>query len=332
MPVPGGAVEVGSPFYLDRASDKRAKDGITRRRGLVTIRGPRQCGKTSLLFRVLQHCRERGCRVVFIDFQTLASGEMASVDALWRAIAAKIADDLRIEGWQTAWQTHGYERALYEFLRDRVFAADKSPLVLCVDEVDRAFGKLQGVFSSIRSFWGRGALPDDDVWPNLRWVLATSSEPRLFITNLKESPFNIGTRVELARFDAEDVKTLIANNQLALPWSVTELYRITGGQPYLTHLVLYEIARGVDPITLQRELSAGDGEFRNHLERFLVAFERDDALRSAMKQVLANEPVTDSQTRARLEAAGLVVRTAGNGYAIACDLYRNFFSANLGPQ
>jgi hypothetical protein len=48
---PGGAMDVDSRFYIRRKADDEVFETIHRPRGLATIRGPRQTGKTSLILK-----------------------------------------------------------------------------------------------------------------------------------------------------------------------------------------------------------------------------------------------------------------------------------------
>jgi len=70
---PGGAVDVDSRFYIKRAADEDVFHGIQRARGLVTIRGPRQTGKTSLILQAYVNAPRSGksLRPVFVDLQLL---------------------------------------------------------------------------------------------------------------------------------------------------------------------------------------------------------------------------------------------------------------------
>src|SRR5262249_33768432 len=96
----GGAVPLGSEFYVPRAADREFHQAILRRDCIVLVKGPRQVGKTSLLARGLQQAREAGgsqaggCRVALTHFQTLSAADLASSEALLRALAEMLADQL----------------------------------------------------------------------------------------------------------------------------------------------------------------------------------------------------------------------------------------------
>ena len=76
--IPGGALEVGWSLYIMRDADEEVVSAVRRKRALVTVRGPRQTGKTSLIMRVYAAMRgsseeESQLRTAFIDFQALPS-------------------------------------------------------------------------------------------------------------------------------------------------------------------------------------------------------------------------------------------------------------------
>ena len=60
----GGAVPLGSKFYIVRRADEELRTAIARRESIVLIKGARQVGKTSLLARGLEHARASGATVI----------------------------------------------------------------------------------------------------------------------------------------------------------------------------------------------------------------------------------------------------------------------------
>ena len=58
----GGAVPIGSPYYLERETDRRFAAALEAQESVVLIKGARQVGKTSLLARGLAQARRSGKR------------------------------------------------------------------------------------------------------------------------------------------------------------------------------------------------------------------------------------------------------------------------------
>src|SRR5438093_6889166 len=83
-------------------------------------------------------------------------------------------------------------------------------LVWGLDEVDRLFGLpfASEVFGLFRAWHNERALLPEGPWSRLTLAIAYATEARLFITDLNQSPFNVGTRLELADFTREQVADL----------------------------------------------------------------------------------------------------------------------------
>ncbi len=193
--IPGGALDIDSRFYIARDTDEQVFHALGLQRALVTIRGARQTGKTSLIMRMYAALRapDQQCRTAFVDLQALPLHEFQSLSTIWRAIAIAIAEQLQLDDWDdTTWQLDGsYTRQVSQFLDRSVFEVEKTPLLICLDEVDRVFHTpiRSEFFASLRAFYNRGAL--DPTWKQVRWLLGTASEPSFFIEDLTQSPFNI---------------------------------------------------------------------------------------------------------------------------------------------
>jgi predicted AAA+ superfamily ATPase len=57
-----------SPFYIERETDHEAMQALCEITGVtVTIKGPRQMGKSSLLNRLMAEGCGRGTRTAFVD-------------------------------------------------------------------------------------------------------------------------------------------------------------------------------------------------------------------------------------------------------------------------
>ena len=83
VPPPGGAVALSDLYYVKR-KDERVLAIARGNPATLTIRAPRQTGKTSLLFRMADAALKAGKRVATIDLQLLAS-EMDAPDLFFRS-------------------------------------------------------------------------------------------------------------------------------------------------------------------------------------------------------------------------------------------------------
>ena len=208
----GGAVPLDSEFYVERPTDLDFRDAINRQDSIVLVKGGRQMGKTSLLARGLQQARENGAKVVFTDFQALSASHLQSAETLYLALAESIADQLDLdvmpdEVWN---EKRGPNVNLERYLRREVLGGFDAPLVWGLDEVDRLFTCSFGseVFGLFRSWHNRRSLDPTGPWSRLTLGIAYATEAHLFITDLNQSPFNVGTRLSLSDFTPGEVGDL----------------------------------------------------------------------------------------------------------------------------
>jgi hypothetical protein len=333
---PGGALGPDSDIYIMRRQDEELFEAISRPRAFVTIKGARQTGKTSLVIKAYGKLRktEQPLQVAFVDFQVLPSEAVQSIDKLWKAITINIARQLHIEEWdETSWNEDiEHDENLEIFLEQCIFHDNKKPLLLCFDEVDRLFQQSasSNFWASVRSFYNVGAL--DPVWGNVRWVLTTSTEPRFFIEDPRQSPFNIGLQIELSPFSSQELSELAARYGLRLKNAELEkIMTYLGGHPYLVQLLFYYLVRSPEISENFFDAStAGNGIFREHLSRFLVQFQQEQDLAQTMQDVITGRALDNLKIANRLEAAGLVRRNEYGKIVPFCELYAEFFAKALG--
>ncbi len=242
-------------------------------------------------------------------------------------------EQLALDGWgEEKWaKKANFDRNFCGFLDGFVFATDSTPVLLCLDEVDRVFSSplKSDFFSSVRAFYNRSAY--DQALKKMRWLLSTSSEPSFFIEDLNQSPFNIGLRVNLNTFTAEETAEFAGRHGVAADAPMLErIQEYTGGRPFLVHLFLYHMSlhpEGVEQFFDGQ--SAGGGIFLDHLNHYLKQFQKEPDLRSAMKKVMAGKGCDDVRMTDRLEAAGLARRDPALKLVCHCRLYKDYFSKVL---
>lgn len=91
LELPEGTMAAASQFYIQRAEDMIALSTIRREGVTITIKGPRQMGKSSLLIRTMAAAREQGKEVVFLDFQLFGKAVLAD-DHLYLSSLLRIFD------------------------------------------------------------------------------------------------------------------------------------------------------------------------------------------------------------------------------------------------
>ncbi len=332
----GGAVPLDSKFYIERKADLEFETAIKRRDSIILIKGGRQMGKTSLLARGMQQAREAGVKVIQTDFQTFNESHMASLDALFLALATTIADQLDLDiNPRKTWDADlGPNMNLEYFLRRKVLMQMTEPLMWGLDEVDRLFTCSFGseVFGLFRSWHNRRSLEPTGPWARLSMAIAYATEAHLFITDMNQSPFNVGTRLALDDFSLDQIGDL--NERYGRPLKskdeLARFHQLLGGQPFL-------IRRGMDDMIthnislpeLEDQASRNDGLFGDHLRRLLASLLRDQALTQSVKALLQGSSLTSSDDFYRLRTAGLIAGNSVKDAHFRCQLYATYMEQHL---
>lgn len=333
--LPGGAIDVESKCYVSRRGDEQVLNEMRRSRVMITVQGPRQIGKTSLIMRAFINARQldNNLQASFIDFQAMPPEQLKSLNSIWRAMAMNIGEQIQLLNWhENEWKSElSHDRNFTSFLESYVFKASTSPLVLCLDEVDKIFNSpiKTEFFASIRAFYNRGAY--DRSWRKIYWLLSTSTEPSFFIEDLTQSPFNIGLKVELGQFTPNEIDELGNHLNTNINSKLrNRIIRYTGGQPFLVHTILYHLRQNPES---KEELfnaeTAGGGIFRQHLHRYLMQFQREEKLAQAMRTVINGRGCSNAKLAIRLESAGLARHDKQERLIPFCELYSDFFKSHL---
>src|SRR5207302_6298972 len=99
------------------------------------------------------------------------------------------------------------------------------------------------IFGLFRSWHNERALEPACPWSRLTLAITCATEAHLFLSDLNQSPFNVGTRLELGDFSLEQVGDLNRSYGRPLPdEALTRFHRLVGGHPYLVRRGLQEIA------------------------------------------------------------------------------------------
>jgi hypothetical protein len=336
LPVPGGTLDVDDPWYLARPTDETALAVIRQPGQTLTIKGPRQMGKSSLLMRAAKAALDLGKRVALLDFQLLDDRTKANPDLFFQRFASAIAEQLElpvdVEGlWDSGYSnpqncTRCVERLILEPIN--------GPCVLAIDETDCIFQTSFSAdfFSMLRSWHGLRAHPVRRTWKRLDIILSTSTEPQFFIVQPHESPFNVGITLPLEDFLPEQVEQLNALHPRPLAREdLGRLYALVQGHPYLTRKALYIVASrtpdgGVDDLFARATDDAGP--FGDHLRYYLLRLQGKTDLIAAFWQVIERQRCSDEILAYRLQAAGLV-RREGSKVLPRCDLYAKYFRERL---
>ncbi len=333
---PGGGMPPDAKLYIVRDTDEEFLRAVQRRDSIVLVKGARQMGKTSLLARGVHQARKAGARVVVTDFQILNATHLASIDALFQALAQLICDQLDLnvtpdEEWNAR---RGASINFARYMRRHVLGDETRPLVWAMDEVDRLFTCDFGseVFGLFRSWHNERALDPASPWERLTLAIVYATEAHLFITDPNQSPFNVGTRLELKDFTFEQVAEL--NQRFGAPLAgqsdIARYYRLVAGHPYLVHRGLYDMkTHGMSLAAFEATADRDEGPFGDHLRRILVLLARDPLLCDAAREVLRGRPSPTPETFYRLRSAGVMAGESARDAKPRCQLYATYLERHL---
>jgi DNA-binding SARP family transcriptional activator len=332
----GGAVPLDSPFYVVRPADADFHAAIARKDSIVLVKGARQMGKTSLLARGLHQARSAGSRVLLTDFQLLNAAHLESADALLRGLAEWIAAQLDLDvGPEEVWNPRrGPSINFQQYFRRQVLDTIGAPIVWGLDEVDRLFTCDFGseIFGMFRSWHNARSLDPTGPWAGLTLAMAYATEAHLFITDVNQSPFNVGTRLTLDDFSAAQVADL--NERYGRPLreadELERYYALVGGHPYLVRRGLHEmVTHGLGLAGLAEQADGAEGIFGDHLRRMLVLLVKDPTLCDAVRDVIRGQPCPTPESFYRLRGAGVLVGDSARSTRPRCRLYAAYLERHL---
>jgi hypothetical protein len=333
---PGGAIPTNSKFYIPRPSDEALAQALRRKDTIVLIKGGRQMGKTSLVARGLQQARASGATVVYTDLQKLNSSDLENIHQFYLALAHMLADQLDIEtDIEDTWKERRAPSVNFEqYLKKEVMPKATGHMFWALDEVDRLFTTEFGseVFGLFRSWHNERASNPDTPWKDLTMIIAYATEAHLFIADPNQSPFNVGTRLELRDFNMEQEEALnkLFGNPLFNGDQLARFYELVCGQPYLVGRGLHELACSHMPFEeFATTADRDEGPFGDHLRRILVMLARDQKMIEAVRSVLDGKNDLSMESFYRLRAAGIVVGEGAFNAKMRCLLYANYLKGHL---
>jgi len=324
---PGCACKIGDPLYIDRQSDAIVEELSAGVGETIVIKAARQMGKSSLLVRYLESCRDTGKQIVYIDFQSFTNADLDLYECLLRRVAAHILRSLRLDGPDVA--TISSQQDFIYFIEDHVLNAINEPITFGFDEVDRLLcHPYKTDFFSMLRTWHNNSADPLSRWADVDMALVIATEPHLLIKSGDRSPFNVGVPIELRSFARTALDRL--NGLYGSPLHAEQLNQLQGllaGHPYLTRLAFYRlVGRGMTFAELIRRAEYSDGPFGDHLRAMLLFLQQQPELFDNFKKLIRDprwQP--DEVTYYRLRSAGLTCRHDGR-IEPANQLYADFFA------
>lgn len=340
LELPSTPVPLDSALYIERppVESFRTRE-IVKPGALITIKGPKQMGKTSLAMRISALGRSRGYHTVRLNLFQAEDSVLSNLERLLRWFCTNVSLQLGIEArLDDYWDEDlGCKVSCTNYLQGHILSQLNSPLIITLDEIHRLFSytQISYEFLPLLRFWHEEG-NNVPVWRKLRLVVTHCTDMYIHL-NIHQSPFNIGLPLKLEEFNYEQVIELAKRYGLdrSHPTIKSEqietLTKITGGHPYLINLAFYHlVARNADLNKIMAEAVTDTGIYRDHLRDHLITLNSFPKLATAYKQVVrSDEAVTlDTITAYELETMGLV-KLKQNQTVPMCQLYRLYFRDRL---
>jgi hypothetical protein len=327
---PDGSPAPVANLYVEREADAEFRRALASHDGVILVQGSRHVGKSSLVARGLVDNREAGDAVVTTDCAALTSADMESADVLLARFAQAFADTLNVETqpadvWRAARSASvNFER----YLRRNVLSGLSSRLIWVIDGVDDLFRRSYAneVFGLFRSLHNKRSLDPSGPWGQFSLVITYATEAHLFITDVNQSPFNVGTHIPLADFTHIEIAELNRSHgsPLESDAEVTDYFRLLNGHPHLSQVGLVGLRAGdMDMDALMSEAAHEDGPYADHLAEVSEMLE-EVSLRLEVGRALRGEPCASAATFYELRAKGILTGDAPEDASIRCPLYRAY--------
>jgi DNA-binding SARP family transcriptional activator len=331
----GGVVPLGSPSYVERSSDIEFRNAILAGHSVVLVKGPRQSGKSSVLARGLQAARAAGSETARMDLDHLDDTEFATSGSFYLALAERLAEQLGLPARpQEVWEADRIPSLNFRsYLRKEVLGHFSGPFVWAIDNVDRLFTRPFGgdALNLFRSWHNERAMDPRGPWGQLTLALAYATEVHLYLTDLNQSPFNVGTRVLVTDFSPEQVAEL--GRVLGAPCTegaAARLMAVLGGHPFLVRRALYEMGCRKRPAGDLLGIAAEDtGPFGDHLRQMLAAVSQVPVLLEAVRALAKRQSKPDEESFLRLRSAGVLSGHSAEHALFRCPLYARYFQRRL---
>ncbi|MCU0536595.1 MAG: AAA-like domain-containing protein [Hydrococcus sp. Prado102] len=304
---------------------------------LVRIEAPKLMGKTSLMERVLSKVTKEDYRIVSLSLEMAdRQTHLTNLNKFLRWFCLNLSRELGLPNQlDRYWDEEGMgaKVSCTTYLEEYLLAANESPLVIYLDDVDVLFPYpevYEDFFGLLRSWYEKARSRSN--WKKLRLAIAHGTDVDLRL-NINQSPFNVGLSIELPELTKEQAQKFA--RQYGLDESLIDpLMRLVGGHPYLLQQAFFHL-KSYPNITLEKllaEATTDAGLYGHHLRECWLSLQKEPKLMAAFQGAIAStKPVRlETISAYQLQSMGLVKLT-GNEVEPRCQLYRSYFLAALRP-
>ncbi|MCU0317219.1 MAG: AAA-like domain-containing protein [Fimbriimonadaceae bacterium] len=321
-PISVGPVPADSPFYIRRSCDGDLENSLDKKESVILLRAPRRSGKSSLILRGLDYARTKGMRTILIDLEGADRSVLTSPEQFYRWIIAQLCRD-EFSGADTPiWDPDIGPNSNLELAVRQILGG--THLLLVFDRVDRLwdFTHRDDFFGLLRSWHNRRAVAGDSKWAGLSVLLSYVSEAEALMSEVNQSPFNVGRRIDVPPLSRGEVAKLCHLTDFPRSDRVSEL---TSGQPALVQTLL-AAGLGSEPAS-EIVQALRDSPYFSSIGFKLQGDEGlADACREILNQGFPNKPLLTN----RLLSLGVFVVHEGSSLIPSSPLMASFLRTTLG--
>jgi len=250
--VTGGTLRPDAACYVERGADKELREGLLRGEFCYVLTS-RQMGKSSLMVRTVRRLRQEGVAVAVLDLTAI--GQNLTLEQWYNGLLSRLGEQLGLEaellefcdahpewGPLQRWMT-----AIEKVLLGRL----PGEVVIFVDEIDAVRSlpfSTDEFFAAIREWYNRRSR--QGVFQRLAFGLLGVATPNDLIRDTRTTPFNIGRRIELNDFTAQEAAPLargLGTDEALAQALLERVLYWTGGHPYLTQRLCRALAEELHP-------------------------------------------------------------------------------------
>ena len=242
----GGTMSRDAESYVPRRADSELYDALTEHQFCYVLTS-RQMGKSSLMVRTAARLRKDGWAVAMLDLT--AFGHNLTPEQWYDAMRDRLGRQLGLEDesddyWRHSSRTSPLQR-WFGVVTEVALPRSPRGLLIFIDEIDFAKSlpfSTDELFAAIRECYNRRT--EDPALERLSFCLLGVATPSDLIRDTRTTPFNIGRRIELTDFTAEEALALAraAPDPAVATALLDRVLYWTAGHPYLTQRLCHDVS------------------------------------------------------------------------------------------
>lgn len=310
-----GPVPLDSPFYLTREADQELSQSLANSDSVILLKAPTGYGKSSAILRLIKQAREQSRLTITVDLDAADESVLASPTIFYRWLIGKLFDEPRTQLVPPTWEEWLGPNSNLERAVKLLIANQRRGALIVFDGIDRLFqyNFRDDFFGLLRSWHNMRAMREDSAWNSLTMLLAYSSEGQSLVSDVNQSPFNVGTLVTIKPFDLAETTMLGDLHESNIAPAIQEL---ANGHPALTTALLHS----VDHLSVETALSVNQ-KFLKSLQRKLGS---DPATRD-LKSHKRLDKCTDQRALWSLFALGILSVQPDGSVGYSNQIFKAFF-------